>query len=79
MSHRADDRNLVGDTGDLRQPFTKADSRKTGWYRLQFALDFGRSVRLGIEGLMLRRGAVQEKKDASLGFPKLSGNMRHGR
>ena len=63
------DRQLAGQRGHLWQQLAEVDARHAGADRVVLAADLGRSLRLGIERLVLRRAAGQEHDQAGASRP----------
>ena len=70
MTHRTDDRQLIGNLGTLREQFAELDARDAGADGPKFAAHLSRPVRLGVEGLLLRVTAMQKEHDYPLGTAK---------
>lgn len=63
VSHRADDGELVGNFGKLRDFFAKADSGESCLDGAEGAAIFGGGVGLRIEGLLMSHAAGEEDVD----------------
>src|SRR5690606_27860392 len=63
---RADDRQLIGHAGQFRQALAELDAGDGCADRLPLAADLGRRQRFGIEGLVVRRTAVEPDQNATL-------------
>jgi hypothetical protein len=68
MRERADDRELVGDLGRLRQGFAEHFAGDLGRDDPHLAAVFDRRVRLGIERFLMGDAAGQEDVDHALGL-----------
>ena len=60
----AQDRNLVGDAGGVRQQVGQADAGDVRAERMKVAANLGRSVRLEVPHIMVRHAAEDEDEDA---------------
>ena len=79
MRQRADHRQPVHDPGDPRQVVADLDARHVRRDRLQFPLNLGRGLGLGVEGLMLRGRAVLVDQDARAGATEPGALCRRAR
>ena len=64
----ADDGQLVGNRGQLRQFLTVMDTGNAGLNRVEFPSDLFGSVRFGVECLVVGRASIEPDQDARSGL-----------
>ena len=70
MTHRTNDRQLIGDLGTLREQFAELDARDAGADGSKFATYLSWPIWLGVESFLLRVSAMQKEHDDPLGTAK---------
>jgi hypothetical protein len=70
MTHRTDDRQLIGDLGTLGEQFAELNARDPGADGAKFTAHLCRPGRLGVKGFLLRVTAMKKEHDHPLGTAK---------
>src|SRR5262245_5675369 len=68
MTGRTDDGVSIRNRGQLRQMLTNGNSADPGGYRLEFAANLDRRLRLQVERVQVRRPAIVVDQDTGLGL-----------